>query len=136
MHKICTKCGQNKPLSEYQIFRRKPRNVCRQCNHAQVREFRARTGHHSEYETWRSMRKRCTNPNAMGYKYYGGRGITFCERWNSFENFLADMGPKPSQSRAWSLDRIDNDGNYEPGNCRWATPHQQANNKSPRRRAA
>jgi len=82
--------------------------------------------HSLEYHTWVSMKQRCTNPNDPAYSYYGGRGITVCERWlNSFEHFLADMGQRPTPDH--SLDRYpDNDRGYEPGNCRWATPKEQA----------
>jgi hypothetical protein len=80
-----------------------------------------------EHNTWVRMRQRCYNENHDNYRYYGGRGITVCERWqSSFENFFADMGPRPSP--AHSIDRINNDGNYEPGNCRWATRSEQMKN--------
>jgi hypothetical protein len=75
------------------------------------------------------MIQRCTNPRAGGFRVYGGRGISVCDRWlHSFENFLADMGSKPSPHH--SLDRIEGDADYEPGNCRWATAKEQANNIS------
>lgn len=79
-----------------------------------------------EYSSWTSMRKRCSNPNNTNWKYYGGRGITVCDRWNSFENFLEDMG---TRSPGMSIDRINSSGNYEPDNCRWATRVEQATNK-------
>lgn len=80
-----------------------------------------------EYSIWLGMRNRCNNPNEIGWKNYGGRGISVCERWNSFENFLADMGNRPSSSH--SIDRFPNpNGNYEPSNCRWATDKDQARN--------
>lgn len=79
------------------------------------------------YRVWDNMLNRCSNPRCPTYQDYGGRGITVCERWYSFENFHADMGERPGDD--YSIDRIDVDGNYELNNCRWATWTEQANNK-------
>ena len=79
-----------------------------------------------EYRAWSNMRARCRNTNSPDFKYYGGRGIRVCERWDSFVTFYADMGDCPP---GHSIDRIDNDRGYEPGNCRWADAGVQSRNR-------
>src|ERR1700722_1457131 len=84
----------------------------------------------SEYSTWVSMKSRCNNPNSTSYKLYGEKGVSVCKQWNdSFQCFFNDMGPKPTKNH--SIDRYpDKNGNYEPGNCRWATDKEQNRNRS------
>jgi len=97
------------------------RQIARQTKHGASKS--------AEYKIWRSMRGRCNNPKHPSYHRYGGRGITVCSAWDkSFEQFLADMGKRPADKQ--SIDRIDNDKGYEPGNCRWATVVEQCNNTS------
>lgn len=79
------------------------------------------------HKVWASMRERCNNPKAKSYRYYGARGIKVCKRWDSFEHFMADMGPRPKGA---SVERKDNDLGYSPDNCRWATDYEQAQNTS------
>lgn len=104
------------------------RGMTRSCGCVHITHGETRNGKSSpEYLSWKSMKQRCNDPKATGYQNYGGRGIRICERWAQYENFLADMGRRPTPDH--SLDRIDNDRDYEPGNCRWATPLEQTENR-------
>lgn len=78
------------------------------------------------YNSWHCMKQRCKNPNTVQYKYYGGRGIGYCPGWEHFDNFLADMGERPE---GMTLDRIDNNKDYSPQNCKWSTSEDQVNNR-------
>ena len=80
-----------------------------------------------EYKIWLQMRQRCNNPKCRVYKFYGGRGIKVCKRWDTFKNFLEDIGSRPEGN--FSIDRIDVDGDYEPNNCRWTTQKTQVRNR-------
>jgi len=126
------KCGTEKEIRAGDLKSGKST----QCQNCKCKQISRKHGMSStpEYKTWAGMIARCTNPKETGYKNYGGRGIKVCKRWrNSFENFFADMGKRPvaikNKRAAYSIDRINNDGNYEPGNCRWATDKQQRDNR-------
>lgn len=114
-------CGNEKAFSIYNIIK----GYSKTCGCALIKHGRHLT---SEFTAWREIRYRCFNKKAKHYPQYGGRGITVCDRWmESFNNFFEDMGERPTPKH--SLDRINNDGNYEPSNCRWATKQEQSNNR-------
>ena len=94
------------------------------CRHGHARNKKSTP----TYSTWKSIKARCLDAKQSSYKYYGAKGIAICDRWMEFDNFLADMGERPSLNH--SIDRIDSTGHYEPGNCRWATAKEQSRNTS------
>lgn len=118
-------CGREKVIEGSKL----KRGITRSCGCLRAEAYRGVIKHGGsntpEYTSWMAMRDRCKNPNASGYADYGGRGILVCDRWDDFAAFRADMGPRP---KGHSIERDRVHGNYEPGNCRWASVHEQARN--------
>ena len=133
---ICSKCGQpfesKWPSSVRSRLKKNGAIYCSKgCYSIKHGAHSKESAHNSEYRSWKAMKSRCNCNGNTHYARYGGRGITYDSNWESFENFLADMGPKPEPKM--ELDRIDNDKNYTKENCRWATRKEQTRNRGGQR---
>jgi hypothetical protein len=122
-------CGNSHTVTATRLRRNHTRSCgCLGKQGAPPKHGHAKRGRqHPLYSVWLGMRDRCNNPNNPAYKNYGSRGIQVCERWDNFPKFIVDVGERPSPRHV--LDRIDNNGNYEPGNVKWSTPIESNNNK-------
>lgn len=126
LYKCICDCGNERVISGRAL-----RYTTRSCGCITIERLKKdiRVEEHPLYNTWLGMRARCLNPNHHKYKNYGGRGIRISDAWNNFYTFVNDMGEKP---KGYSLDRIDNDGDYCKENCKWSSPVEQANNRRKR----
>jgi hypothetical protein len=119
-------CGNEKIVTIDNLRKGATRSCGCLKNEDKITHGHTRGGHSCTFRAWTHMRDRCLNPSCTDYKHYGGRGLAVCERWNSFKNFLMDLGERPPGT---TLGRIDNGKGYHPGNVRWETPKQQGRNK-------
>lgn len=126
LHLYIARCKCGNIEEKNRDFLKKQRSTyCRKCRNNKEAKYSKNLSRNALYNTWSNMRGRCLNKNSQAFKYYGGRGIKITKKWDKFENFLKDMGPRP---KGTSLNRINNDGNYCKSNCNWATSTEQSNN--------